>query len=299
MVVGCLSPSCADVPSSLLQLTQSLPKLTLLGVADILVVAFLIYELILIVRGTRAAHILAGILILILIYNLSVWLRLDLLRFILSYAMPYMAIGVIVLFQSEIRRTLARIGRTRLFRRSFRRRETTEEILLAIAKLSSERIGALIVLERDIGLRTFIESGVRLDAYMSRDLLLCIFRKESALHDGAVIVQKDRVSAAACFLPLSMNPALSSKLGTRHRAGIGVTEETDCLAIIVSEVDGRISITAFGEIELDLTPEQVGQRITRHFPPASLRAWKLALAGARVEVRAPHEAAQIQKVSRP
>ena len=286
------------MPPSFLQLTQSLPKLTLLGVVDILVVALLIYELILIVRGTRAAHILAGILILILIYNLSVWLRLDLLHFILSYAMPYMAIGVIVLFQSEIRRTLARIGRTRLFRRSFRRRETTEEILLAIAKLSGERIGALIVLERDIGLRTFIESGVRLDAYLSRDLLLCIFRKESSLHDGAVIVQKDRISAAACFLPLSMNPAVSSKLGTRHRAAIGITEETDCLAVIVSEEDGRISIAAFGGIELDLTPEQVGRRIVGHFT-GSRRVEKLP-AESREQLRAaPPEAAQIQKVSRP
>src|SRR5580698_3647597 len=285
------------MPPSLLQLTQSLPKLTLLGAVDILVVAFLLYELILIVRGTRAAHILGGILILILIYNLSIWLRLDLLHFILSYAMPYMAIGVIVLFQSEIRRTLARIGRTRLFRRSFRRRETTEEILLALAKLSNEKIGALIVLERDIGLRTFIESGVRLDAYLSRDLLLCIFRKESSLHDGAVIVQKDRISAAACFLPLSMNPALSSKLGTRHRAAIGITEATDCLAIIVSEENGRISIAAFGEIELDLSPEQVGQRITSHFG-ASRRSWRLALAE-KDEMRVPNESAQIQKVSRP
>jgi diadenylate cyclase len=279
------------------QLTQSLQKLTVLGAVDILVVAFLIYELILIVRGTRAAHILAGILTLIVIYNLSRWLHLELLHFILSYAMPYMAVAVIVLFQSEIRRTLARIGRKRLFGRAIRRRETTEEILLAIAKLADERTGVLIVLERDIGLRTFIESGVRLDAHISRDLLLSIFRKDAALHDGAVIVQKDRVSAAACFLPLSMNPALSSKLGTRHRAGIGITEETDCFAVIVSEETGRISIAAFGEIELDLSPEQVGERITSHFG-ASRRSWRLALAE-RDEMPVPNESAQIQKVSRP
>lgn len=279
------------------QFAESLPKLTLLGAADILVVAFLIYELIMIVRGTRAAHILAGILTLIVIYNLSIWLRLELLRFILSYAMPYMAIAVIVLFQSEIRRTLARIGRKRLFGRAIRRREITEEIILAVSKLSAERTGALIVLERDIGLRTFIESGVRLDAHISRDLLLCIFRKDAALHDGAVIVQKGRVSAAACFLPLSMNPALSAKLGTRHRAAIGITEETDCLAIVVSEETSRISIAAFGEIELDLSPAQVGQSIERHFG-SSRRSWRLALEE-KDEMRIPNEAAQIQKVSRP
>jgi diadenylate cyclase len=285
------------MPQFLYQFIPSPPKLTLMGVVDILVVAFLIYELILIVRGTRAAHILAGILTLILIYNLSLWLRLDLLHSILSYAMPYMAVAVIVLFQSEIRRTLARIGRKRFFGRAFRRRESTEEILLALNKLSNERTGALIVIERDIGLRTFIESGVRLDAHLSRDLLLIIFRKDGALHDGAVIVQKDRISAAACFLPLSMNPALSSKLGTRHRAAIGITEETDCLAIIVSEENGRISIAAFGEIELDLSPEKVGERITRHFG-GSRRSWRLAV-GDKDELRLPNEAAQIQKVSRP
>jgi diadenylate cyclase len=286
------------MPLPLSRFTLSLPKLTLMGVVDILVVAFLIYELILIVRGTRAAHILLGILTLVVIYNLSIWMRLELLHSILSHVMPYMAIGVIVLFQSEIRRTLARIGRKRLFGRAFRRRESTEEILLALARLSNEKTGALIVLERDIGLRTFIESGVRLEAHISRDLILTIFRKDAALHDGAVIVQKDRISAAACFLPLSMNPALSSKLGTRHRAAIGITEETDCLAIIASEENGRISIAAFGEIELDLTPEQVGQRIARHFG-VSRRLWRLAHEDKEEEMRVPHEASQIQKVSRP
>jgi diadenylate cyclase len=285
------------MPPFLSQFTHSVPKLTLMGALDILVVAFLIYELILIVRGTRAAHILAGILTLIVIYNLSMWLRLELLHSILSYAMPYMAVAVIILFQSEIRRTLARIGRTRLFGRGFRRREIIEEILLALNKLSNEKTGALIVLERDIGLRTFIESGVRLDAHISRDLLLSIFRKDAALHDGAVIVQKDRISAAACFLPLSMNPALSSKLGTRHRAAIGITEETDCLAIVVSEENGRISIAAFGEIDLDLSTEQVGQRIVSHFG-GSRRLWQRALEE-KDPLPVPHDAARIQKVSRP
>ena len=274
------------MPLPLQQFTLPLPKLTPMEALDILIVAFLIYELILIVRGTRAAHILLGILTLVVIYNLSRWLKLELLHSILSYAMPYMAVAVIVLFQSEIRRTLARIGRKRLFGRSFRRRESTEEILLALNKLSIERTGALIVMERDIGLRTFIESGVRLDAHISRDLLLSIFRKDSALHDGAVIVQKDRISGAACFLPLSMNPALSSKLGTRHRAAIGVTEET-----------GRISIAIFGEVELDLTPEQVGQRLARHFG-GSRRLWRLSSED-KEEMRVPHESTQIQKVSRP
>jgi diadenylate cyclase len=272
----------------------TLPKLTLLSVFDILIVAFLIYELIMIVRGTRAAHILAGILTIIVIYYTSIWLHLDLLQAILSKVMPLMAIAVVVLFQSEIRRTLARIGRKRFFGRAFRRRESTEDILLALTRLSRDRTGALIVLERDIGLRTFIESGVRLDAYITRDLLLSIFNKETSLHDGAAIIQKDRVSAAACFLPLSMNPAISTKLGTRHRAAIGITEETDCVALVVSEETGRISIAAFGEIELDLSPEEVGERIVRHF--GDRRSWR---SGFREEMPVPNEATQIQKVSRP
>ncbi|MGH9723365.1 MAG: diadenylate cyclase, partial [Bryobacteraceae bacterium] len=155
--------------------------------------------------------------------------------------------------------------------------------------------GALIVLERDIGLRTFIESGVRLDAHISRDLLLSLFHKDTALHDGAAIVQKDRLSAAACFLPLSMNPAISSKFGTRHRAAIGITEETDCLAVVVSESTGQISAAAFGEIEADLTIKELAERIEKHFgrrgPWRQLREER--------ELPVPNEAAQIQKVSRP
>ncbi|MGH9657873.1 MAG: diadenylate cyclase CdaA [Bryobacteraceae bacterium] len=259
------------MPFTVPPLPQPLSHPTFMGVVDILIVAFLVYEIYLIVRGTRAAHILAGILTVVVIYNVSAWLGLRLVHAVLSQVMPYMAIAVIVLFQSEIRRTLARIGRKQFFRRAFQRRESTEEIVLALQRLSELKTGALLVLERDIGLRTFIESGVRLDAHISRDLMLSIFHKDSTLHDGAAILQKDHISAAACFLPLSMNPAISSKLGTRHRAAIGVTEETDCLALVVSEGTGRVSIAAFGEIEVDLPPEEVGDRIVRHFEGDRLR----------------------------
>ena len=197
------------MPSSITQVTSWLPKLTVAAVIDILIVAFLIYQLIMVVRGTRAAHVLAGIGVLLLVYAFSAWAGLELLRSILATVVPYTAIALIVLFQSEIRRTLARIGRRRWlgFGGGLQRRESTEDILLALSRLSQQRIGALIVLERDMGLRTFIESGVALDASLSRDLLLSIFQPGGALHDGAVIVQRDRIAAAACFLPLSMNPA--------------------------------------------------------------------------------------------
>ncbi|MDQ6699584.1 MAG: diadenylate cyclase CdaA [Acidobacteriota bacterium] len=245
--------------------TYAPPQLTITAIVDILAVAFLIYQLLLIVRGTRAAHILVGIGTIVLVYLLALWTGLDALRSMLSYIVPYSAIAVIILFQSEIRRTLARIGRKRWLGKGFRRPESIDEILLAMNILADSKTGAIIVLERDIGLRTFVESGLRVEAQISRDLLLAIFRPGAALHDGAVIVQKDRISAAACFLPLSTNPALSGNLGTRHRAGIGITEETDCLSLIVSEETGFMSIAAFGELHYHLTLEQVDQRINQHF----------------------------------
>jgi diadenylate cyclase len=241
-----------------------IPSLSISAVIDILAVAFIIYQLLQIVRGTRAAHILVGILAVVATYEIALRTGLEALRTMLASLAPYTAIAIIVLFQSEIRRTLARLGRKRLFG-GYSRPESTDEILLALSALSRERTGALIILERDIGLRTFIESGVRLDSEISRDLLLSIFLPGTALHDGSVIIQKDRIAAAACFLPLSVNPAVSSKLGTRHRAAIGITEETDCLSIVVSEETGSISVAAFGAIETGMTLERVDERINLHF----------------------------------
>jgi diadenylate cyclase len=167
------------------------------------------------------------------------------------------------MFQSELRRIMARLGRRPFFGISrLERREVAEEIMLALPRLSQQRIGALIVVERKIGLKTFIESGVLIDAQISRDLLCAIFQPGGALHDGAVIVQGDRIAAGACFLPLTTNPALLTELGTRHRAAIGITEETDCLALVVSEESGRISVADFGEIDLDVPLERVEQKLT-------------------------------------
>jgi diadenylate cyclase len=246
------------------ELLPTIPALTPTAAIDILAVAFIVYQLLEIVRGTRAAHILVGILAVVITYEIALRTGLEALRSLLASLAPYTAIAIIVLFQSEIRRTLARLGRKRLFG-GYRRPESTAELLLALGTLSREQTGALIILERDIGLRTFIESGVRLDSQISRDLLLSIFQPGTALHDGSVIVQKDRIAAAACFLPLTVNPAFSTKTGTRHRAGIGITEETDCLSLIVSEETGLISVAAFGDIESGVTIERVDERIQQHF----------------------------------
>jgi diadenylate cyclase len=249
------------------RILPSLPDLTVRGAVDILIVAFLIYQCLMVVRGTRAGHILGGILVMMLLYGIALWAGLEALRSLLSFIVPYLGIAIIVLFQTEIRRTLARIGRKRWFglASGFNAQESASEILFALERLAEKRVGALIVIERDIGLRTFVESGVRLDALISRDLLLSIFQPGLPLHDGACILQKERVSAAACFLPLTTNATVSLELGTRHRAAIGITEEADCLTLVVSEETGRISVAAFGELQQGLTIPEVSERINRHF----------------------------------
>jgi diadenylate cyclase len=258
------------------RLLPLVPNLTLRGVVDILVVAFLVYQALMVVRGTRAGHILLGIFIMVALYGLSVWAGLEALRAVLSFAVPLVGLAIVVLFQSEIRRTLARLGRKRWlgFGAGFRAPEAINEILMAVETMAPQRVGALIVLERDIGLRTFIESGVTLDARITRDLLVSIFAPGLPLHDGAVIIQKDRIAAAACFLPLTTTPALARELGTRHRAAIGITEETDCLSLVVSEETGRISVCSFGELVQGLSLAEVRERINRHFEvlhPGSIR----------------------------
>jgi diadenylate cyclase len=256
-------------------------KLTPIAIIDILAVAFLIYQFILIVRGRRAAHVLTGLWILVFAYLIAVWARLELLRTVLAALAPYTAIALIVMFQSEIRRTLSRIGRSRWLGLGgqLERREMVDEIILAIQQMAEWKTGALIVVEREIGLRTFVESGVALDARVSRDLLCAIFHPGGALHDGAVIVQGDRVAAAACFLPLTVNPALLRRQGTRHRAAIGITEETDALAVVVSEETRQISIASRGDIEpdvsLDRVREYLSQVAVRHRKqePVAGRQW--------------------------
>jgi len=242
-----------------------MPTLTVTGIIDILVVAFLVYQALMVVRGTRAGHILIGISFMVLLYGVAVWAGLEALRSVLNFIVPYLGLAIIVLFQSEIRRTLASIGRKGWLTAGFRSSESIHEIVLAVEQLSEQKTGALIVLERDIGLRTFVESGVPLEARISRDLFLSIFQPGLPLHDGAVIVQKDRIAAAACFLPLTTNPLLSRNLGTRHRAAIGITEETDCLSLVVSEETGRVSVAAGGELTAGIPIAAITERINQHF----------------------------------
>src|SRR5205814_5875584 len=184
------------------------------------------------------------------------------LNWMIGALLPYAAFALIVVFAPEIRQALARLGRRLTLSQALASAaDAYDDIVLATNLFSQNQTGALIVIEREIGLRTYIESGVPLDAHLSYDLLATIFRPSAPLHDGAVIVQKDRIAAAACFLPLSMNPVLSTQLGTRHRAGIGITEETDALAVIVSEETGSISLAVAGRIERDLTADALRIRL--------------------------------------
>jgi diadenylate cyclase len=251
------------------------PWSTISVALDILLVAVVIYQVLVMIRGTRAAPMLAGVAVVAIIFYLARVGELTTLNWLISRLVPYVLFALIVVFQSEIRHVLANVGRRLRFGRgSASESDTYDDIVLAANLFSQHQTGALIVIEREIGLRTYIESGVPLDARLSYDLLATIFRPSAPLHDGAVIVQKERVAAAACFLPLSMNPVLSTQLGTRHRAGMGITEETDAIAVIVSEETGAISVAVGGKIERDLSVEQLRERLStelrRYMSPVTL-----------------------------
>jgi diadenylate cyclase len=228
---------------------------------DILLVAFIIYQLLQFIRGTHAVQMALGALVLVLLYWLSQLLHLETVNWLLRTFMPYLVFGIIVVFQTEIRKVLAQLGKTPLpgVFGSPRTEEVIDEVVLAATTLAAQRTGAIAVIERDMGLRSYIETGIALDAYVTYDLLISIFNPGTPLHDGAVIIQGNRVAAAACFLPLTVNPQLSRELGSRHRAAIGVTEDTDALAVVVSEETGVISLV-------------VGGRIRRGLEAASLKA---------------------------
>lgn len=231
---------------------------------DIAVVSFLIYEFLKLIRGTRAAQMAVGSLFVVGMFYLSQLAPLQTLNWLIRNALVYVAFAAIVIFQSDIRRALAHFGQApffRYFNRQIAADETIEEVVVATSMLAQQKIGAIIVLEREIGLRNYIESGIPLDATLTYDLLATIFRPGSPLHDGAVILQEGRVAAAACFLPLTVNPRLSRELGTRHRAAIGLTEESDAAAIVVSEESGLISVALDGEIERALSPDELRHRL--------------------------------------
>jgi diadenylate cyclase len=231
---------------------------------DILVVSVLVYEVLKLIRGTRAVQMALGAGVLVALFYGSRWAHLETVNWLIRNVAGYLVFAVIVLFQADIRRALAHLGRAPFFRyftKEEAAEESIEDLVVAAKMLSAQRIGAIIAIERQIGLRNYIEGGIPLDAVLTYDLLLSIFQPSSPLHDGAVIVQDNRVAAAACFLPLTVNPRLSKALGSRHRAAIGLTEENDSIAIVVSEESGHISLVAEGQIETPLTVDILRARL--------------------------------------
>lgn len=238
---------------------SDLAQLRLIDIIDILVITFIFYQALQLIKGTRGWQMTLGIICLILFYFGTRIFELRGVEWLFANFSTYFFIALIVLYAPDVRRGLAAIGRSRLFRQLSARksRERFEDIVLAASTLSTQKIGGLIVLEGDIGLTNYVESGIKLDAILTYDLLITIFNPKSPLHDGAVIVQGNRVAAAACFLPLTLDPYLSKELGARHRAGIGITEEADAIAIVASEQTGQIAAVFGGEMKRNLDGPQL------------------------------------------
>ena len=238
-------------------------------ILDIAIVSILIYESLKLIKGTRAVQMAVGSLLIIFLFYISQLAPLQTVNWLIRNLLVYVAFAAIVIFQSDIRRALAHFGQAPFFRYFVRQEaadEIIEEVVVASTMLSGQRVGAIIAIEREIGLRNYIESGIPLDATLTYDLLVTIFQTSSPLHDGAVILQENRVAAAACFLPLTVNPRLSRDMGTRHRAAIGLTEENDAVALVVSEETGQISLALNGEIERALTPDRLRERLRTLVP---------------------------------
>jgi diadenylate cyclase len=245
-----------------------LTDLTRTDLLDILLLSVIIYHVVLLVRGTRATQMIVGIAFVLAAFWLTRQLELKALHKLLDYAIVYIPFIVIVVFQAEIRKALTALGKNPLLRPFYRSRpqeQMINELVNAVTTLSSRKVGALIVIERSQGLRNYAESGITLDAVVSYDLLVNIFTPETPLHDGAAIIRYTRVAAAACFLPLTLNPSLSRTYGTRHRAAIGISEETDAVAVVVSEESGQISVAVEGKITSGLWAEALNQILRTHF----------------------------------
>lgn len=231
-------------------------------IIDILIVSYVIYKAIMLLRGTRAIQLLQGIVVVFAVWALSIWFHLNTLQWLMSQLFTYGVMAIIVIFQPELRRALEQLGRGKLFSRS----STDEdhevnrrigEIVKTVNHLSRRRIGALIVFERETGLSDYIESGIPMGSQITSELLINIFIPNTPLHDGAVIIRQNQIMAAGCYLPLSENPFISKELGTRHRAAIGMSEISDAISVVVSEETGQISLAINGQIVRDIKEESL------------------------------------------
>ena len=253
-----------------------------IDIADVLILAYLFYQLALMIRGTRAVQMMSGVIFVLASYWLAGLLQLATLQRFLGYLLYWIPFAIIVIFQNTIRRMLSQFGRNPFSTRvqAGHSEEIVNEVVLAATTLASRRIGGIIVIERDQGLRGYTETGIRLDAVVSYDVLLAIFQPGSPLHDGAVVIREGRIKAASCFLPLSASSQLSKEFGSRHRAAIGISEETDAVCVVASEERGTVSLAFEG-------------RLLKEIDPGTLRAFlreKLALQP--VPIEAPAKSAE-------
>jgi uncharacterized protein (TIGR00159 family) len=234
---------------------------------DILMLAVIIYSGINLIRGTRAVPMLIGLGVLYGIYIVSGQLEIYTINFLLRNLLGWSLVFVFIVFQNDIRRALTQVGTGPLYSPGERiaQSQAVEELVKAVTTMASRRVGALIVLQNEVGLNEYIDVGTRLDAQVSKELVTSIFLPGSPIHDGALIIQQGRITAAGCFLPLTTNPSVSKTLGTRHRAAIGLTEETDALAIVVSEEDGTVSLVREGKITRDVDPGTLRTTLQRLF----------------------------------
>jgi diadenylate cyclase len=242
-----------------------LTDITVYDVIDILIVTYVIYKLILLVRGTRAIQLLKGIFVVVITWVLSIWFNLNTLQWMMNQMFTFGVLAIIIIFQPELRRALEQLGRGKLFTRQSAEDQEVTQVISAILKstqhMSRKKIGALIVFERSTGLNDYIESGIQLNSYISSELLINVFTPNTPLHDGAVIIKQNQIMAAACYLPLSENPFISKELGTRHRAAIGVSEVSDAIAVVVSEETGQISLAINGQVVRDIKEESLVSKL--------------------------------------
>ncbi|PIQ84970.1 MAG: TIGR00159 family protein [Candidatus Omnitrophica bacterium CG11_big_fil_rev_8_21_14_0_20_45_26] len=234
---------------------------------EICVIWCLIYYLIRFLQGTHALQVLIGMMVFAVLFNVAKWFGLNTLEFVLGKLLQVGVLAFIILFQPELRRVFARVGQNALFSPFLKKGGTVDEIIEACIRMAKINRGALIAIEREVGLQNYFESGVPLDAKVSAELLISIFSPSTPIHDGAVVVQGNRIAACGVLFPLSQSTMLSRTLGTRHRAAIGFTEETDAVCIVVSEETGKISVSVYGKLTRDLDEEGLKRVLKSLFRP--------------------------------
>jgi len=240
-------------------------KAYLLPIIDISIIAYLIYTIYNMIAGTRAIQVVKGLALIIFVTWLSQLLRLETLHWILNHLIQVVVIAVLILFQPELRRMLTKIGQNRFVGAFFKETINVVDIFTSsVEELSNKKIGAIVVLEANVGLKNYIETGINIDAILSKDLLISIFKKESPLHDGAVIVRRERIIAAKCILPLTEQNERLEGYGTRHRAALGIAEETDAFIIVVSEETGKTSVAWNSNIEMGLSIKHLEKKLKQH-----------------------------------